>query len=353
MKIAIILGTRPEIIKMSPVIRACENAGLDFFILHTGQHYSYEMDKLFFEELGLPKPKYNLNIGSGSHAEQISKILIKGEKILLKEKPSIVLVQGDTNSVLGGALLASKMGIKIGHVEAGLRSYDRRMPEEINRVITDHISDYLFAPTKKAEEILLDEGIKKGVFLTGNTIVDATLQNLELANRKSDILGVEKGYGILTLHRPENVDNEKRFSKILKTLEKINLDIIFPIHPRTVKQAKIFNLYDKMLEIGNLKVTDPLGYLSFLKLLKDAKIILTDSGGLQEESCILKVPCVTIRENTERPETLGLGCNVLVGDLKNVSRKINKMLTVKRDWENPFGDGKAGEKIIEIIKSNL
>jgi UDP-N-acetylglucosamine 2-epimerase (non-hydrolysing) len=215
MKISVILGTRPEIIKMSPVIRACERLGLDYFILHTGQHYSYNMDRVFFEQLELPEAKYNLDVGSGSHAEQTGKMLIGIEKLLQKEEPDVVLVEGDTNTVLAGALAAVKLGIPVGHVEAGLRSYDRGMPEEINRVLADHSSDYLFAPTEKSRQILLGEGIaEEKIFVTGNTVVDAVFQNSELCKSKRNVLddlGLDKGsYVLVTVHRQENVDNEER-----------------------------------------------------------------------------------------------------------------------------------------------
>ncbi len=233
MNIAIILGTRPEIIKMSPIIRACERLKLDYFILHTGQHYSYNMDRIFFEQLELPEPKYNLNVGSGTHAEETGRMLLGIEKVLVREKPEVVLVEGDTNTVLAGALAATKLGIKVGHVEAGLRSYDRSMPEEINRILTDHCSDYLFAPTEKSKTILLAEGIPdEKIFVTGNTIVDAIYQNLEIANKIRSALNdldlKPRSYFLVTVHRQENVDNKSRFSNILKGLERINSEFNIP-----------------------------------------------------------------------------------------------------------------------------
>ena len=249
--IAIILGTRPEIIKMSPVIRECEKKGLDYFILHTGQHYSYEMDRVFFEELELPQPEYNLDVGSGTHAEQTGKIMIGVERVLVKERPDVVLVQGDTNTTLSGALAATKLHIRAGHVEAGLRSYDRRMPEEINRVLTDHISDHLFAPTQTAKQNLLNEGVDKSkIFVTGNTIVDAVYQNLEITKKKVNTLkelGLKsKEYFLVTAHRQENVDVKERLKEILKGLELIHeefsMPVIFPIHPRTRRRIREFGL---------------------------------------------------------------------------------------------------------------
>lgn len=359
MKLAIILGTRPEIIKMSPIIRECENQKLNYFILHTGQHYSYNLDRIFFQELELPEPKYNLNIGSGSHAEETGKMLIGLENILLKEKPDIVLVQGDTNTVLSGALAASKLHIKVGHIEAGLRSYDRNMPEEINRILTDHISDYLFAPTEKARDNLVREGIpEQRIFITGNTIVDAIYQNIEIAEKKVDSLNnlnlKKKRYFLITAHRQENVDIEKKFKDILNSLgsihKKYGLPIIFPIHPRARKRIEQFNL-----EIPEgVRLIEPLGFLEFLHLEANAKLILTDSGGIQEESCILKVPCITLRENTERPETIEVGSNILAGtEPKNILMNVKKMIEKPDNWTNPFGDGMSGKKILNIMNEKL
>jgi UDP-N-acetylglucosamine 2-epimerase (non-hydrolysing) len=358
MKISIILGTRPEIIKFSPIIRECERLNLNYFILHTGQHYSYNMDKIFFEQLHLPEAKHNLEVGSGTHAEQTGRILIEAEKVLLEENPDIVLIEGDTNTVLAGALAAVKLHIKVGHVEAGLRSYDRRMPEEINRILADHCSDLLFAPTLKSKKILLSEGIpKEKIFVTGNTIVDAVYQNLDIAKTKENILekiGVDNGgYFLTTIHRQENVDDEKRFRGILKGLEsvqnKFGFPIIYPIHPRAKKQLKNINY-----KLKNVRAIEPLDYLSFLQLESKAKLVLTDSGGIQEEACILKVPCVTLRDNTERPETLEVGSNILAGtDPHKIVNKTGIMLKRKISWENPFGDGKAGKKIVKILRQRL
>ncbi|MEM1551207.1 MAG: UDP-N-acetylglucosamine 2-epimerase (non-hydrolyzing) [Candidatus Bathyarchaeia archaeon] len=358
MKISIVLGTRPEIIKMSPIIRECKRSDLNYFILHTGQHYSYNMDRVFFEQLELPEPKYNLNVGSGSHATQTGQMLIGVERVLQREKPDVVLVEGDTNTALAGALAAVKIGIKVGHVEAGLRSYDRRMPEEINRVLADHCSDYLFAPTVKSRQILLEEGIaEEKIFVTGNTIVDAVLQNLEIARKTVNVLndlGLNgDDYFLVTIHRQENVDEEKRFRNILKGLEmiykKFGVELIYPIHPRSMKYMKAFGLRP-----NGVKLIEPLDYLSFLQLESNAKLILTDSGGVQEEACILGVPCITLRDNTERPETLEVGSNVLAGtNPRIIVEKVNFMLNRKARWRNPFGDGKASKRIIKILREKL
>lgn len=354
MKIAIILGTRPEIIKMSPIIRECENRNLDYFVLHTGQHYSYEMDKIFFDELELPTPKYNLNVGSGSHAEETGKILMSIEKTLIEEKPDVVLVEGDTNTVLAGALAAAKLHIKVGHVEAGGRSYDKNMPEEINRILTDHISEYLFASTENAKNILIREGIfPEGIIVTGSTIVEAITHNLKIATRSEVLIkrGLDaKGYFLATLHRQESVDDPEKLSGILAGLNAVykefNMPIIFPIHPRTEDRLKKFGLST----LVGIEIVAPLGYIGFLHLEQQAALILTDSGGVQMEACILQVPCVTLRDNTEWSETVEVGANTLSGcKANNIVEATRLMLNRNNSWENPFGDGRAGIKTIEFI----
>lgn len=362
--IAIVLGTRPEIIKMSPVIRACERCGEEYFILHTGQHYSYGMDRIFFEELSLPAPAYNLDVGSSLHGEQTGAILAGVEKVLHTTRTDIVLVQGDTNTVLAGALAASKSYVRtggrqvlVGHVEAGLRSYDRRMPEEINRVLTDHISDYLFAPTESARKNLISEGIPPAkIHVTGNTIVDAVYQNLALAKKKADTvkaLGLSRdAYFLVTLHRQENVDDRNRLSGILKGLAAVGrdygLDVIFPVHPRTEKMIRTFSL-----DTAGIRMIPPMGFLEFLLLESQARLALTDSGGVQEEACILSVPCVTIRESTERPETVDAGANIVAGvEPASIKKAADAMMSGKRSWANPFGDGRAGERILDILSGS-
>jgi UDP-N-acetylglucosamine 2-epimerase (non-hydrolysing) len=342
---------------LSPVIRELERRKADYFILHSGQHYSYNMDKVFFEQLNLPQPKYNLDVGSGTHGAQTAKILSGVEEVLIKENPDVVLVEGDTNTVLAAALAAAKLHIKVGHVEAGLRSYDRQMPEEINRILTDHCSDYLFAPTDKARDILVNEGFSKStIYVTGNTIVDAVWQNLQLA-KKADCLGrlnlTTKRYFLLTVHRQENVDHADRFTSIIAALEEIatifEMPVIFPIHPRSKAKLAEFNITP-----NNIILIEPLDYLSFLQLESNALLVLTDSGGLQEECCILKVPCVTLRDNTERSETVDVGANMIAGVSPQIIIEYTEtMLSKKRDWRNPFGDGKASEKILEVISKTI
>ena len=354
MKIAIILGTRPEIIKMAPVIRELEKRQENYFILHTGQHYSYNLDRVFFEQLRLPPARYNLEVGSGSHAEQTGKILIGVEKVLREENPGLILIEGDTNSILAGALAAVKLHIRVGHVEAGLRSYDRNMPEEINRILADHCSDFLFAPTEKAKAILKGEGIpEEKIFMTGNTIVDSIYENLEIARGSANAirtLGLKpKEYFLVTVHRQENVDSRARFASILEGLDRVAAEfetpVIYPIHPHSRKRMSEFNLKPR-----NLTLIDPVAFLSFLQLASSARLILTDSGGVQEEACVLRVPCVTLRDNTERPETLEVGSNILAGASPDKIVECAKaMLGRENNWENPFGDGTAGRKIVEIV----
>ena len=348
MKICIILGTRPEIIKMSPIIEEMDRRGWDFFILHSNQHYSSDMDAIFFEELGIQLAKYNLNVGSDTQAKQIGKMLIRMDMVLSKEKPTIVLVQGDTNTVIAGALTANKLSIPLGHVEAGLRSYDRSMPEENNRIVADHLSDYLFAVSDFQNDILKGEGIASSkIYVVGNTIVDAVMKYKNVAKSKSKILSqfkINSGeYVLFTAHRVSNVDGIQELQEILKMLDLIEDVVCWPIHPRTKKFLKEYAL--KIPD--NVVISDPIGYLDFLTLEQNAKGIITDSGGVQEEACILGVPCITIRDNTERPETIRVGANTLVGkDVEKVSELLN---TFKKKWENPFGNGDTAKKILDII----
>jgi UDP-N-acetylglucosamine 2-epimerase (non-hydrolysing) len=316
------------------------------------------MDRVFFEQLELPQPQYNLNVGSGSHAQQTGKILIAIEQVLVKEKPDVVLVEGDTNTVLASALAAAKLHIKVGHVEAGLRSYDRLMPEEINRVLTDHCSDFLFAPTEQARQILLDERILQDqIFVTGNTIVDAIFHNVGLAEKHNHVLnelGLKKQeYFLVTMHRQENVDDQNRFSNILIGLNhlhnKYDIPVIYPVHPRSSKKIQ-----ELQLDAPGVTMVEPMDFFSFLNLEQNARVVLTDSGGVQEESCILGTPCVTLRTNTERPETLAVGSNLLAGTIpENIVQCASMMYKKKKIWENPFGDGASAKKIIKILMDVL
>lgn len=356
MKIGIIVGTRPEIIKMAPVIRECQKREIPFFIIHSNQHYSAEMDSIFFDELHLPAPSYNLGVGSGLHSNQTGSILIKMEPILVEEKPDVVLVQGDTNTVLAGALVASKLNIKVGHIEAGLRSYDRTMPEETNRIMTDHISEYLFAVGSNQEKILKAEGISDDkIYTVGNTVSDSLFQHLEISAQKSTILkdlALSAGeYFLVTAHRASNVDIQSNLMELLHLFDEMHANytgtIVWPIHPRTQAKLKEF-----AIEVPKyLQLIPPVGYLDFIQLQKHAKLILTDSGGIQEEACLLGVPSLTLRENTERPEAVEVGASELVG--RNAEKAVNaaKQWLSRSDytWKNPFGDGHVAEAILDII----
>jgi UDP-GlcNAc3NAcA epimerase len=323
MKIATVIGARPQFIKCAPLSRELRKNHQEI-IIHTGQHYTYEMNRVFFRELSIPEPDYNLQAGSGSHGAQTGAMLIKLEKILMEEKPDMALVYGDTNSTLAGALAAVKLQIDIGHVEAGLRSFDRTMPEEINRIVTDHCSNYLFCPTITAVNNLKREGAAGEIQLTGDVTVDVLGDSIEAARRSSVLeqLGLEsKRYLLATIHRQSNTDHEPDLRSIVEALLEIEEDTVFPLHPRTEKYLKAYGLYDKLAE--QVRLIKPLGYLDFLKLLSSARKILTDSGGIQKEAYILGVPCITLRENTEWVETVENGWNILVGtDKEKIAQTV-------------------------------
>jgi len=353
-KIAVMVGTRPEIIKMAPVVRACQAKDVECLLLHTGQHYSFEMDGVFFEELGLPRPHVNLEVGSGTQAYQIAAIVEGMEPVLTEARPDWVLVEGDTNSVLATALTAQKLGFKVGHVEAGLRSYDRNMPEEINRILTDHLSEALFAPTEHARKILLGEGVGTSrIHVTGNTVVDELKLQRARAERDEvfERFGVERGrFALATVHRAENVDHVPRLRGIVQglgaTSRTLGLPVLAALHPRTTARLAQLGL---MMENG-VRALPPLPYLDFLGLHAGAALMLTDSGGLQEEACCLGVPCVTLRDNTERPESVEVGANVLVGaDPEAILAGARRMLGVVNAWTNPFGDGRAAHHILDAL----
>ncbi len=363
-KVCIVVGTRPGIIKMSPLIRECKKRDISYFVLHTGQHYSPEMDDIFFKDLGLEPPAYYLkNIKDyTTHGAKTAMMIMGVEEILLKIEPKIVLVCGDANTNLAAGLAARKLHIIVGHVESGLRSYDWRMPEEHNRVILDHISELLFAPTEEAAENLQKDNVRGKIVVVGNTIVDAVKQNIEIARKKSKIMDVlnlkRDNYFLMTIHREENVDNPMILSDLIDCAKTIihlfNKEIIFPIHPRTRKRINEFGLTEKLYSIKGLRVIDPIGYLDFLILLEQSSLVLTDSGGVQEEACILKVPCVTLRINTERPETVKVNANKIGGTKPDtVVTAVKEMINIPRNWINPFGDGKAAKRIIDEIEKVL
>lgn len=367
MKIATILGTRPEIIKMAPIIDEIANRGIDQIVLHTGQHYDKEMSDNFFRDLEIPAPDYNIHVGSGTHGRQTG-LMMKGiEEVLLDEKPDIVLLQGDTNAVLAGALVAAKLHIAVGHVEAGLRSFDMTMPEEVNRRVADVCSAMYFIPTEESAVNLLAEGFsRENLIITGNTVVDACFRHLEIAKKRGfeeeslAKLDVENMDNILTLtmHRAENVDDKKRVTSIIGALKELDqMNIIFPIHPRTKNTLQNFGLFDELNNLEHVHITKPLGYLDFLQLISLSTLILTDSGGLQEEAITLDVPALTLRYNTERPETVAAGGNILVGSDKDVIlENANKILNDKdfadkmRSAENPYGDGNSAKLTVDVIE---
>ena len=362
-KIINIVGARPNFMKIAPIHRAMEaSKKFEPILLHTGQHYDRKMSKIFFNDLGLPKPQIYLGVGSGSHAEQTAHIMVGIEKIILKLKPDLVLVVGDVNSTLAASLVAAKLHIPIAHVEAGLRSFDRAMPEEINRIVTDSLAQFLFVTEESGRKNLIAEGIPiEKIHLVGNVMIDSLRQH-QKRSKQSDILTKLKldhqPYSLLTLHRPSNVDNPENFIRLLNAFEKIEkrIPIIFPIHPRTKKMIDQFRLTGKVRAMKNFKLIDPLGYLDFLHLMENATFLLTDSGGIQEETTVLGIPCLTLRKNTERPVTINMGTNALVGmDTDKIVRESYQILSgkFKQGKTPPLWDGKASERIIKILEENL
>jgi len=353
MKIASIVGARPNFIKAAPVSRELRKE-FEEIIIHTGQHYDYEMDRIFFEELNIPEPNYHLGVGSGSQGYQTGEMIKRIEEILMRSNPDLVLVYGDTNTTLAGALAACKLHIKVGHIEAGLRSYDKTMPEEINRILTDHCSGLLFCPTGTAIRNLKKEGITRGIHLTGDVMVDALLRNKEIAER-SAILEVQnlksKKYLVATVHRQSNTDVKENLSNIVDAFCDIEEDIVVPVHPRAAKYLKQYGFYEKLKETGHVKLINPVGYFDFLKLINHAKKILTDSGGVQKEAYILKVPCITLRGTTEWVETVEDGWNVLVGANKENILKMAMEFEPEGEQRNVFGEGNASERIVEILNN--
>lgn len=360
LRILNIVGARPNFMKIAPIIKEMKrySGRIEPILLHTGQHFDTEMSRLFFEDLRLPKPDFYLGVGSGSHASQTAEIMRRFEKVLLKLKPDMVIVVGDVNSSLACALCAAKLHIKVAHVEAGLRSFDRTMPEEINRVLTDAVSDYLFTTEKSAEVNLLNEGASRGnIYFVGNVMIDTLISNRKKAedSRILERLSLKKkGYATLTLHRPSNVDKEEAFTEILEALYEVQkkIDIVWPVHPRTKKTMSKFRFNGTLSRMSNLKMIPAVGYLDFLKLMADSRFVLTDSGGIQEETTVLKVPCLTLRNNTERPVTIEEGTNTIIGQaadrIVDESMKIIygdfKIGRTPRLW-----DGKAAKRIVKVL----
>jgi len=358
MKIISVVGARPNFMKVAPIHAAIKklNLPVHHLICHTGQHYDKKMSKIFFNDLNIPEPDFYLGVGSGSHAEQTAKIMIGFEKILIEEKPDLVIVVGDVNSTIACSLTAVKLGIKVAHVEAGLRSFDRSMPEEINRILTDAISDYLFVSEKSGLNNLRNEGIPpEKIFFVGNVMIDSLINFLNNAN-ESSILSyynlMPGEYCLLTLHRPSNVDNKDKLSEILDLILEVSKKkkIFFPVHPRTKKNMEKFGLLGPLN--NDVIITDPIGYIDFIALVKNSGLVITDSGGIQEETTFLGIPCVTLRNSTERPITVEIGTNYLVGENIQSARKYideiisgkNKKGSIPELW-----DGKAAERIVNIL----
>jgi UDP-N-acetylglucosamine 2-epimerase (non-hydrolysing) len=363
LKIVNIVGARPNLMKIAPLMRAyAEREEIEPLLVHTGQHYDANMSDLFFRQLGIPEPEINLGVGSASHAVQTAEIMRAFEPVVLEHQPDAVLVVGDVNSTIACGLVAVKLGVKLIHVEAGLRSFDRSMPEEVNRLLTDAISDLLFCSEPSGVENLRREGIaEEKVHLVGNVMIDTMLRHRERAERSTilDDLGLEAGgYAVLTLHRPSNVDDPAVLGKLLDALEVVQRDapLVFPAHPRTRANLKRFGLADRVASLKGLRLLEPVGYLDFLKLLASARLTLTDSGGIQEESTILQVPCLTLRENTERPVTVEMGSNRLVGqDPERIVAAYRQVVEqgVGALKTPPLWDGRAAERIVEVLVEAL
>jgi len=361
-KVINVVGARPNFMKVAPIVAAMKKRPDRFepLVVHTGQHYDASMSDAFFTDLELPKPDIHLGVGSGTHAVQTAGIMERFEPVVVDQRPDWVLVVGDVNSTIACALVCVKLGIKVAHVEAGLRSRDRTMPEEINRLLTDQIADLLFTTSTDADRNLIAEGIpSERIRFVGNVMIDSLINNLERAkqsNIKSRLALTDGTYAVLTLHRPSNVDNKQTFERILDALESIanSLPIIFPVHPRTRKTIADLGLSERVQSMKNLRLIDPLGYLDFLSLYSTARLVLTDSGGIQEETTLLGIPCLTLRENTERPVTVELGTNVIVGtDTDKIITAAMAALngsSSNRATQVPLWDGHAAERILDELE---
>jgi UDP-N-acetylglucosamine 2-epimerase (non-hydrolysing) len=363
LKIVNVVGARPNLMKVAPLMDAYARAeGVEPLLVHTGQHYDANMSDLFFRQLGIPEPQLNLGVGSGSHAVQTAEIMKAFEPVLLEHRPDAVLVIGDVNSTIACGLVAVKLGIRLVHVEAGLRSFDREMPEEINRVLTDTISDLLFCSEQSGVDNLRREGIPDDrVHFVGNVMIDTLLRHRERALRSTILeeLAVGDGpYAVLTLHRPSNVDDPAILGGLLDALEVVQNDmpVLFPAHPRTREMLKRSGLAERAASFGNFRMVDPLGYLDFLRLMATARVVLTDSGGIQEETTILNVPCLTLRENTERPVTVELGTNQIVGqDPEQIVAAYRRVTSgeAAQGCVPPLWDGGAAERIVDVLRKAL
>jgi UDP-N-acetylglucosamine 2-epimerase (non-hydrolysing) len=349
-----VVGARPNFMKVAPVLAALsKRPGVQQTLVHTGQHYDVNMSDVFFQQLTIPAPDVNLSVGAGSHASQTAEIMIRFEPVVLDREPDVVLVYGDVNSTVAAALVCAKLKVTVGHVEAGLRSFDRSMPEEINRVVTDQLSDLLFTPSEDGDRNLQKEGVSPAkIHRVGNVMIDSLVRFLPLAARRTTN-GFPDRYALVTLHRPSNVDDCKALRGILTSLLEVNqqLAVIFPTHPRTRQRILDFGL-----QTDQLSLLDPLPYVEFLALQRRATVVITDSGGIQEETTYLGVPCLTVRDNTERPSTVSMGTNILVGqDAERLREELTKILSgqAKRGTVPPLWDGHAGERIGEVVTASL
>jgi UDP-N-acetylglucosamine 2-epimerase (non-hydrolysing) len=360
LKIINIVGARPNFMKIAPLIREMNkhNGRLEHILVHTGQHYDQNMSDNLFRQLEIPEPNINLGIGGGTHAEQTARIMIEFEKVLQQEKPGMIVVVGDVNSTIACSLVAVKLGIRVAHVEAGLRSFDRAMPEEINRILTDAISHCLFTTEMSGNDNLLREGIAQDkIHFVGNVMIDTLVHCLRtIEHERLPFAGLEEGnYAVVTLHRPSNVDDPGILGRILNAFVGIagTIKLVISLHPRTEKNIRTFGYTSLLAEIGkNAIITGPIGYLEMLRLNKSARMVITDSGGLQEETTYLNVPCITMRENTERPSTVAIGSNVLVGtDAEALTQNVRAVLTggFKKSMVPPLWDGKAAERIVDVL----
>ena len=355
--VMVVVGTRPEIIKMAPIVRALRKNKIPTSFVHCGQHYDYNMSQQFIEDLELPVPDYTYKVRAYSPGAQTAQIMKYMDKVLEETAPAVVLVEGDTNSVLAATVAANKRDIAVGHVEAGLRSFDLRMPEEHNRRVADHLSTFLFAPTERAKANLKKESVWGKIYVTGNTVIDAVIQHLPIAERKSEILKkirFEK-FALATAHRAENVDDEAVLRTFMEVFASSPLPVVYPMHPRTKKRLRQNKMYTQISKRGNVQILPPLGYLDFLVLMKKSELIITDSGGIQEEATApnIRKPVLVIRLSTERPEAIETGFAQIVGIEKNeilVSMKTALTRQKELPGTSPFGDGKAAEKIVEIIQ---
>jgi UDP-N-acetylglucosamine 2-epimerase (non-hydrolysing) len=353
MKLVHVVGARPNFMKMAPVFHALAGRnGVEQIVVHTGQHYDASMSDIFFAQLGMPVPDINLSVGSGSHGAQTAQVLMKFEEVLLSDRPDLVLVYGDVNSTMAAALVCAKLNVKVGHVEAGLRSFDRTMPEEINRIVTDQLADMLFTPSRDGNENLEREGIPpEKIHLVGNLMIDTLVRLLDQAHPPR-IGQIEGKYLLVTLHRPSNVDEPEMLRQIVETLSELSksVPVVFPVHPRTRRRISEFEL--TLPDTSRFALLEPVGYLEFLGMQRNARFVITDSGGIQEETTFLGVPCLTVRENTERPITIEVGTNVLVGrDMARLKHEAGRILAgeEKNGSIPPLWDGRAGDRVAQIV----